>query len=260
MEQKIADFTTRILGADKSTDVWEIGNRFFLDLGYDGVFHGAHELRRGENAPTPQQISTHYYAPVFSNIQTSDSLKTWLSAYLNEGDDAHDPLFKYFDEIPPSFNSGSEFISNYPFLGAVDRAVIYRAEAFGYRSGVGIPMPFKEQKQIGGWNFLSRLKRRDFEALHKRTAPILHLSAALVHRELEARQAKRPRQNIRLSPREKECLLWLAAGLRTSQIAEKIGIKPVTVDMHMRNARLRLNAKTREQALAIALIEGHIKP
>lgn len=146
MEQKIADFTTQILGADNSSQVWEIGNRFFLDLGYDGVFHGAHELRLGENAPGPQRISTHYYAPGFCNIRTSESLKTWLRDYLNEGDDAHDPLFKYFDEMPPSFHSGSEFISNYPFLGAADREVIYRAEAFGFRSGIGIPMPFQEQK------------------------------------------------------------------------------------------------------------------
>ncbi|MCU0906073.1 MAG: helix-turn-helix transcriptional regulator [Rhodobacteraceae bacterium] len=63
-----------------------------------------------------------------------------------------------------------------------------------------------------------------------------------------------------LSPREREVLLWLAAGLRTAQIAHRMGIEPVTVGLHLRGARRKLGARTREQALAIALRDGHIDP
>ena len=63
-----------------------------------------------------------------------------------------------------------------------------------------------------------------------------------------------------LSPRESEALLWLASGLRTAEIAHRMGIEPVTVGLHLRGARKKLGARTREQALAIALRDGHIAP
>lgn len=56
-----------------------------------------------------------------------------------------------------------------------------------------------------------------------------------------------------LTDREKDALRYLAAGLRPDRIAEKMNLKNATVNLHIQKAKLRLNAKTREQALAKAL-------
>lgn len=56
-----------------------------------------------------------------------------------------------------------------------------------------------------------------------------------------------------ISRRERECLYWLAHGERPQAIAHRLGLKRVTVDMHLRNARLKLEAATREHAVAIAV-------
>ncbi|HEV7265018.1 MAG TPA: helix-turn-helix transcriptional regulator [Falsiroseomonas sp.] len=64
----------------------------------------------------------------------------------------------------------------------------------------------------------------------------------------------------RLTRRENECLLGLVAGLRSDSIAEKLGLARVTVDLHLRRARKRLGAKTREQAVAKAVILGLLRP
>lgn len=56
-----------------------------------------------------------------------------------------------------------------------------------------------------------------------------------------------------LSAREREVLLWLAAGNHTAMIASRMGIEPVTVSKHLATARRKLGARTREQALAIAV-------
>jgi DNA-binding CsgD family transcriptional regulator len=61
-----------------------------------------------------------------------------------------------------------------------------------------------------------------------------------------------------LSPREREVLVWLASGLRTAEIAHRMGIETVTVGYHLQRARRKLGARTREQALVIALRGGHI--
>lgn len=59
-----------------------------------------------------------------------------------------------------------------------------------------------------------------------------------------------------LSPREKDVLRLLAAGRMNARIAEDLGVAEVTVRMHLRSARAKLGAATREQALAIALTRG----
>lgn len=56
-----------------------------------------------------------------------------------------------------------------------------------------------------------------------------------------------------ISARERECLYWLAHGERPQAIAHRLGLQRVTIDMHLRNARLKLDAATREQAVAIAV-------
>jgi DNA-binding CsgD family transcriptional regulator len=56
-----------------------------------------------------------------------------------------------------------------------------------------------------------------------------------------------------LTPREKQCLFHLANGLRTKNISWELGVKEVTVEAYIKSARLKLNAKTREQAVAVAL-------
>jgi DNA-binding CsgD family transcriptional regulator len=63
-----------------------------------------------------------------------------------------------------------------------------------------------------------------------------------------------------LSPREREVLVWLASGLRTAEIAHRMGIETVTVGYHLQRARRKLGARTREQALVLALRDGHISP
>lgn len=62
-----------------------------------------------------------------------------------------------------------------------------------------------------------------------------------------------------LSRREKECLTLLAKGMRTQRIAEQIAISPATVEFHFKNARRKLGALTREQALAISVQNGWVQ-
>ena len=65
---------------------------------------------------------------------------------------------------------------------------------------------------------------------------------------------------VSLSPREAEVMKWLAAGLRTSGIADRMNIQDVSVSKHLSSVRQKLGARTREQALALAISRGHICP
>lgn len=62
-----------------------------------------------------------------------------------------------------------------------------------------------------------------------------------------------------LSPRELQCLDLLARGLSNEGIAKNIGIKTPTVAMHLANARAKLQAESREHAIAIAITKGLVR-
>jgi DNA-binding CsgD family transcriptional regulator len=59
--------------------------------------------------------------------------------------------------------------------------------------------------------------------------------------------------------RELEVLGLLAGGRTDGQIAELLALSPATVQTHVRNAKAKLGARTRAQAVAIALQRGLIE-
>jgi len=59
-----------------------------------------------------------------------------------------------------------------------------------------------------------------------------------------------------LTPREREALSLLAGGFMNARIAEVMGISEATVAKHLLSARLKLRAKTREEAVARAVRAG----
>ena len=58
--------------------------------------------------------------------------------------------------------------------------------------------------------------------------------------------------------REREILGLLAAGATDVQIATRLSLSPATVQTHVRNAKAKLGARTRAQAVALALRRGLI--
>lgn len=61
-----------------------------------------------------------------------------------------------------------------------------------------------------------------------------------------------------LTDREAECLRWLSVGKSDSEISIILGISPRTVRFHIDNAKVKLGAATRIQAVAKALREAAI--
>jgi PAS domain S-box-containing protein len=67
------------------------------------------------------------------------------------------------------------------------------------------------------------------------------------------------RRTRTLSPREREVLALLARGLTGEQIAERLVLSPETVRTHIRNAREKLGASTRVEAVTMALLSREIQ-
>ena len=61
-----------------------------------------------------------------------------------------------------------------------------------------------------------------------------------------------------LSKRETQCLEFLAQGLRYQQIAFQLGTSVRTVEKQISSARIKLNAATIPEAVAIAVKESFV--
>jgi DNA-binding CsgD family transcriptional regulator len=64
----------------------------------------------------------------------------------------------------------------------------------------------------------------------------------------------------RPTAREREVLAMLATGATDGEIADRLGLSPATVQTHVRNAKTKLGARNRTQAVALAVAQGLIAP
>jgi DNA-binding NarL/FixJ family response regulator len=105
-----------------------------------------------------------------------------------------------------------------------------------------------EGRQLGADDYIK--KPIDFDIL----AAIINARLAGVAR------TKVWSEHVKLNSREIEVLTFVARGQRSAQIATKLGIAKRTVDFHLDNARIKLGAATRAQAVVKAAAGGVIEP
>jgi LuxR family quorum sensing-dependent transcriptional regulator len=70
--------------------------------------------------------------------------------------------------------------------------------------------------------------------------------------------AERTVEHIELTPRERECLQWAAVGKSEWEISQILGISEHTSEKHLLNAKFKLGAVNRVQAVAEAIRRGYI--
>lgn len=63
-----------------------------------------------------------------------------------------------------------------------------------------------------------------------------------------------------LSPRERECLLWVSRGKSSVDIGQIVGLSPRTVDSYLEKACAKLRVRTRIEAVAVAVRAGLVDP
>jgi DNA-binding CsgD family transcriptional regulator len=67
-----------------------------------------------------------------------------------------------------------------------------------------------------------------------------------------------PREPVRLSKREEQCLIWTARGKTFQDIAEILGISHSSVKCYLDTARHKLNCVNLTHAVAVAVASGLI--
>lgn len=136
------------------------------------------------------------------------------------------------------------------------RAMIDRD--LGFRVGVTIPASSLSPAHIGGIGLsMPDVGLREFPRYWNHAgAEVLAICGVL---DAGMRQ-QHMEELVGLSPREKECLTWLAAGLRPGEIADRLAIGGKSIEKYVGGAKRKLRATTRDHAVAKAIIFNLISP
>lgn len=125
--------------------------------------------------------------------------------------------------------------------------------------GFGFPLFTPGGERIGGINLGISGTLEDLDKIPASHIMAAAMAATSAHTKSHAMD-NMGLASARLTMRERECLLWLSKGLRTKDISDKLNLSDHTVNFHINNAKARLGAETREQAVARAVVLGLIAP
>ena len=234
------------------SDAWQAGLVFFRKYGGNQITY-AHERQDG------------------SIVFLTTLPDWWMTCYLENDYASQDPLI----DIGRTYFSPTRFDTkdlNLPISVSAPAAKMLQEFAeTGSSSGFVIPTMAPSTLTLSVFSVANTMEKQEFSLFYRDKKNALAFAAYAVHQrcqELDTYLSKTdvhltPQKNTHyplLSPRERECLLWLCKGMRNDAIADRMGITRVTVEMHLRNCRQKLNARTREQAVVTAIKRGFITP
>jgi DNA-binding CsgD family transcriptional regulator len=171
--------------------------------------------------------------------------------YANRNFFASDPTVARMNVDPSPFR----WSDNYEHAGPSGKHVLDEVFALGVEDGLAVsihgPHGAITGVSIGAEHY--GLARQDERALH--------MASLYLHVKMTALgPASPPPLRRRLTPRERECLQWVAAGKTDWEISQILNISEQTVHGYVQSALAKLEARTRAQAVALAIQSTQIQP
>jgi DNA-binding CsgD family transcriptional regulator len=251
VKTSVIDLLSR-LDARPPGSAYDVTRRFFESLGFTIV-----------NAAVISK-SDQSYLGICSNMS-----EAWLKHYVAEGYHTCDVALDYLiANDQPGMFCQETFRSLPSSNHALSEKLIDDIHDEGMHSSFILQRHSVVSDRVIGFNLGSAMERQALEALVNAQQDEILLAAALAQTAILEDFDNCPlgpdwlpvsRDKLQLSPREAEVLRWLSEGFRNDRIAEKMGVTVATVRFHVTSAKRKLGARTREQAVAVAITKKLIK-
>lgn len=245
----VANRTVDLLGALEAAhsfdDVWTGLSAFAEQFGFDRTMLGSTRMAEGQSRPVPLRYRSN--APDRS-----------FKEFVESGRFAEDPLFWASHQAKQPFGSHLDWYRDAP-LTPTQRELFESQVVQDSPFRITMPVLRSAEGVRGSAVFGGRHLAKEVATLMRDVGPTLWLAAAAAAHRLIALELTTEPDECTLSPRERECLLRLAQGERVDRIAERLGLSTVTVELHLRNARRKLGARTSPEAVAKAVLRRWIE-
>lgn len=240
-DNRLGDFLSSLNDTCSLDDAWQTSVNFMRGLGASHVGISAYSQ---ETKPTLMWTTP-----------------SWVEdMYLSEVYPDHCPAVEHCFESATPYFGGLELENQNQSLRPSRRHLLEEQSNIEIRSGMSVSINTHFTKDKGVFNFDTNLRACEFGDFYREHGTTIHLAGIIAFEQIRSLMNAEEAKEFHLTPRERECLLWLSRGLRNDRIANRLGLRPVTVEFHLANARRKLGAITREQALVIAVHKGLIEP
>lgn len=228
----------------KAADSHDLWRRLHNHLGNFGIVEALYGMES-----LPEQVRK--IAPLFSSTDPA-----WLEAKLSNGLFECDEYVRLARiDITPTLWSDKTLIEAMSPEGKLSFAIDVD---YGILCGVTIPMRFAGG--LGASAIGCHAKGMAFPEFDRIWQAHGDSVTTIVNAFDIALRRDHMEEILPLGADERECLLWLAAGLGQKQIAYRLNLSDKQVEKRIGKARRKLKAATTAQAVAVALIFGLIDP
>ena len=203
------------------------------------------------------RIPTSFVKPHFIFISGYPS--EWWKRYTAKGYMTIDPIVMHcatrltpisWDQVGPQENENEQI-----------RRFMGEAREFGLNSGISFPI-HSAQGEFAMLNLASGENQVQAKSSILEAMPYASLFSAYLHEAVHRifEHQVLPLTGVRLTDREKQCLLWAAEGKTNWETSHILGVSERTVVFHLQNAADKLQVSRRQQAVARAVSLGLISP
>jgi len=128
-------------------------------------------------------------------------------------------------------------------------------DEMGWHDGFCVPI-----HGPAGYQGLVSLLARQKLALAPRDRGVLEIMSRAIHDRCRSTMGLGvpPNRPPKLTPREIECMKWVAVGKSNWEIGQVLGIAEATAHFHIENAKKKLEKSTRTEAVALLVLHGLI--
>ena len=174
----------------------------------------------------------------------------WLKRFADQRYQLVDPLIRHMGTTSEPFR----WSDVRPSAGPAALQVLDEATEFGMNDGFALPIYGTDGAMIG-----VTVAAQHYE-LDKRDEAALHMAAIYFHAKFSRFRMRNPPipKVSKLTSRGRECLSWVASGKTDWEISQILNISEQTAHEYVQNAITKLNATTRAQAVAVAMLTRQI--
>jgi DNA-binding CsgD family transcriptional regulator len=181
--------------------------------------------------------------------------EAWISHYFESDFNLHDPVLAHCKKhvVPLEWHAPGLVSS------AESARVMNEATEFGLRFGISVPV-HTPHGELGVLSLALNQRLVAAQEITRRALPYAQLMASYVHEAVYrvfSLAADRAEQT--LTAREQECLRWAADGKTSWEIARLLNLSERTVNFHLNNATIKLDACNRQHAVVRAVLGGLIQ-
>ncbi len=182
----------------------------------------------------------------------------WVEHYLLQG----------FGDVDPTFQKAMGTILPFDWrevsaqndLSNGQRRVFDEARDFGLTTGATIPIHGPESG-LSTLNVSSSGSQQQFEESYQVARQDLLWVAVQTHEAFLRLSEDAPEgARVRLTDRERDCLLWTARGKTAWEVGQILKISEETVLFHLKNGTRKLGVFSKHHAVVKAVMQGYIIP